>query len=223
MNIRLYMYTVLITLIIATCILTSCEKIQTQVITATSVEKVAIAVISEIAESGLTGTATFREVDAGVHVVIQLQNAVHGNHAMHIHTGSDCALDWGPHWHPTSIPPGVNSVPVVYATPDKPPIGVGEIGNIFVAKDGTGTLEFTTPFWSLGGSANTDILGKLILIHETGDTFISKSHDPHAAHMAADTDKHMPEEVSHGPPYEPYHVQSGGGGKIGCGVITLVE
>ena len=57
-----------------------------------------------------------------------------------------------------------------------PPIGVGEIGNIPVGEDGTGVLEFTTSLWSLGGAPSTDILGKLMLIHETGDTFQTNPH-----------------------------------------------
>ena len=42
-----------------------------------------------------------------------------------------------------------SGIPVVQATLDTPPIGVGEVGNISVSEDGT------------------DILGKLIMIHET--------------------------------------------------------
>ncbi len=37
-------------------------------------------------------------------------------------------------------------------------------------------LEFTTSFWSVGSDPSTDILGKLILIHETGDTFQTNPH-----------------------------------------------
>ena len=82
----------------------------------------------------------------------------------------------GPHWHPVGIPAGTVGVPVAEATPKIPPIGIGEIGNIPVGEDGTGVLEFTTPLWSLGGNPGTDILGKLLLIHETGDTFQTNPH-----------------------------------------------
>ena len=156
------------------CFCFGCEWIPTEVITTFPVEKVAVATISAIDGSDLTGTATFTEVDNGVHVRIEIQNTSPGLHATHLHLGS--CDDIGPHWHPVGIPAGTVGVPVVESTLDAPPIGIGEIGNIPVAEDGTGSLEFTTSFWSVGGDPNTDILGKLILIHETGDTFRTNPH-----------------------------------------------
>ena len=179
MNIKHRTYTALIPLIVATCLMSGCEKIPTQVITTETVEKVAVATISEKDGSGLTGKATFAEVDGTVHVRIEIQNASPGLHASHLHIGT-CA-DVGPHWHPMGIPAGTVGVPVAEATLDTPPIGIGEIGNISVGGDGTGVLEFSTSLWSLGSDLNTDILGKLILIHETGDTFQT---NPHAHHTA---------------------------------------
>lgn len=231
MNIRRYTYTTLITVMSAICIVTGCEKIQTHVITAESIDKVAVATISEINGSGITGTATFTEVDGGVRVVIEIQNTTPGLHAMHLHTGDSCA-DAGPHWHPIGTPAGTPGIPVVQATRNTPPIGIGEVGNIAVGKDGTGSLAFTTPFWSLGGDPNTDILGKRIMIHETGDTFLT---NPHMQHMQIQTDMdiEMVEPHFH-PPGTPPHshantsatvppIKPGGGAKIGCGLIAWTE
>ena len=109
MNLRRYTYTTLTTLIIATCLVSGCEKIPTSVITAAPVDKVAVATITEVGGSGLTGTATFTEVDGGVHVVLEVQNAAPGLHALHLHTGSGCN-DTGPHWHPMEF----QRVPRVY-------------------------------------------------------------------------------------------------------------
>ncbi|MDE0400060.1 MAG: superoxide dismutase family protein [Candidatus Poribacteria bacterium] len=169
----------LITLIITACLVSGCERIPTQVIPTEPVEKVAVAIISEKDGSGLTGKATFAAVNGTVHVRIEIQNASPGLHAAHLHIGS--CTNVGPHWHPMGVPAGTVGVPVAEATPEMPPIGVGEIGNIPVNEDGTGVLEFTTPLWSLSGDPSTDILGKLILIHETGDTFQT---NPHAHHTA---------------------------------------
>ena len=174
MNIRHRTYAVLIIFIVAACLVTGCEEIPTQIIIVEPVDKVAVATISEKDGSSLTGTATFAEMDGMVHVGIEIQNATPGLHAAHLHVGS-CA-DVGPHWHPMGIPAGTIGVPVAEATPNMPPIGIGEIGNIPVGEDGTGVLEFTTPLWSLGGNPSTDILGKLLLIHETGDTFQTNPH-----------------------------------------------
>ncbi len=162
------------------CLYLGCERIPTEVITTEPIDKVAVASISAIDESDLTGTATFTEVDSGVHVRIEIQNASLGLHATHLHLGS--CNDIGPHWHPTGVSPGTVGVPVAEATLEILPIGVGEIGNIPVGEDGKGILEFTTPFWSVGGEPNTDILGKLILIHETGDTFQTNPHTGTGTH-----------------------------------------
>ena len=180
MLIRYNTYIVLLTLIITVWLMSGCERIPTQVVT-TEVpdEKIAVAVIAEKDGSGLTGKAAFTEMDGMVHVRIEIQNATPGLHATHLHEGT-CA-DVGAHWHPMGVPAGTIGVPVAEATPEMPPIGVGEIGNIPVGEDGTGVLEFKTPLWSLGGDPGTDILGKLLLIHETGDTF--QTH-PHAHHTA---------------------------------------
>lgn len=231
MNIRPNMSTVLIAFIIFTSLVPGCEKISTQIIATEPVEKVAVATISEIDGSGLTGTATFTEMDERVHVVIEVQNATSGLHAMHLHTGSSCA-DAGPHWHPMGVPAGTPGIPVVQATLDTPPIGIGEIGNISIGKDGTGVLEFMTPFWSLGGEPATDILGKLIMIHETGDTFLT---NPHVHQMNTQMDMNVEAVPPHfHPPGTLPHshantqmnlpaIQPGGGARIGCGLIEVME
>ena len=185
MHIKYNTNTVLIILMITACLVSGCERIPTQVITTAPVEKAAVAVISEKDGSGLTGQATFAEVNGTVHVRIEIQNASPGLHATHLHIGS--CTNVGPHWHPMEVPAGTVGVPVAEATPEIPPIGVGEIGNIPVNADGTGVLEFTTPLWSLGGAPGTDILGKLILIHETGDTFQTSPHAHHTVMGASET------------------------------------
>lgn len=186
-NVRHYRHIALVVLILTACFIIGCERISTDVITTAPVSKVAVATISAIDESSLTGTATFTETDSGVHVVIEIQNAVPGLHATHLHIGSSCD-DVGPHWHPMGVLAGTVSVPVAEATLDTPPIGAGEIGNIPVGENGTGVLEFTTPFWSVGGDSSTNILGKLILIHETGDTFQTNPHVHQTAMSNANAD-----------------------------------
>ena len=237
MNIRPDTYIAFITLIVVTCFVTGCEKIPTEIITAEPVDKIAVATISEIDGSGITGTTTFTEVDGGVHVVIEVQNTTPGLHAMHLHIGSSCA-DAGPHWHPMGTPAGTPGIPVVQAALNTPPIGIGEVGNISVDEDGAGTIEFTTPFWSLGGDPNTDILGKLIMIHETGDTFLTNPH-AHQTNMQTDMNTEMDMQMettephTHPPGTHPHPhantsatvppIQPGGGAKIGCGMIVLME
>ena len=188
-------YIVLLIFIITACLMGGCERIPQivvpeapdnnieimpqAVVSEVPDPKFAVAIISEKDGSGLTGRARFTEVHGAVHVEIEIQNATPGLHAAHLHIGS--CTDVGPHWHPMGIPAGTVGVPVAEAAPEMPPIGIGEIGNVPVSEDGTGFLDFSTPLWSLGGDPSTDILGKLMLIHETGDTF--QTH-PHAHHTA---------------------------------------
>ena len=187
-DVRYYTRVIIVILILTTGFVISCERIPTDVITVTPVDKIAVANISAIDGSSLIGTATFTETNSGVHVVIEIQHATPGLHAAHLHIGS-CA-DIGPHWHPMNVPVGTAGVSVAEATLGTPPIGVGEICNSSVGENGIGVLEFITPFWSVGGDPNTDILGKLILIHETGDTFQTNPH-AHSALSNAATHTHM--------------------------------
>ena len=193
-NIRHYTSTIFAILIFIAGFIIGCERIPTEIVTAAPVNKVAVATISAIDGSSLTGTATFMETEGGVHVVIEIQHATPGLHATHLHIGSSCD-DIGPHWHPMDVPAGTAGVSVAEATLDTPPIGIGEIGNIPVVEDGTGILEWTTPFWSIGGDPNTDILGKLILIHETGDTFQT---NPHAHQTGGSTHTHTMGQIQAG-------------------------
>ncbi|RKU30858.1 hypothetical protein C6497_04065 [Candidatus Poribacteria bacterium] len=165
----------LIFIILVSLIGVGCERISTEVIPTTPVNRVAVANITALDGSHLKGTANFTEMNNVVYVAIQIHNATPGLHAAHLHTGKDCS-DVGPHWHPMEISAGTTGISVAEATLDTPPIGIGEIGNIHVNENGHGILEFTTPFWSVGDDPSTDILNKLILIHETGDTFQTNPH-----------------------------------------------
>lgn len=170
-----YTSAIIVVLFVLISCVAGCEIIPTESITTEPVKKVAIANITSLDGSSLTGTAIFTETDMGVHTIIEIHNATPGLHAAHLHIGSNCA-NVGPHWHPMGVPAGNVGIPVAEANLDMPPIGIGEIGNIPVDQNGTGILEFTTPFWSIGGEPSTDILSKLLLIHETGDTFRTLPH-----------------------------------------------
>ena len=230
--------------ILATCLIAGCEKIPTQVMPPTPEGKTAVATITEKpgTDSGITDTAVFMESEGKVHVRIEIQGAAPGPHAAHLHNGTDCANAEG-HWHPTHIPIGTIGVPIVEATAEMPPVGRGEIGNIQVEEDGTGTLEFTTSFWSLGGDSGTDILGKLLMIHEKGDTF----ETPPAVDADIAPPVEQPPVIVIPEPGEPIErvkvpepvlvtkmadpaddpalapIVVGGGARLACGVIALTE
>ena len=55
------------------------------------------------------------------------------------------------------------------------PFHSGDIGNINVGSDGVGRLELTAKDrWSIGGSPETNILGKAIIVHAGEDDFTSQ-------------------------------------------------
>lgn len=198
------------------CNLLACNSVQKQTDHIVSPEVTlnqAVAVINEINGSGLMGTATFTQMKDMVHVVIEIKNASEGLHASHLHDG-DCA-EIGPHWHPMSIPSGHSGVPVAEATLEEPPVGIGEIGNIPVDEIGTGILEFTTPFWTIGTGETNDILGKLIVIHEAGDSFLENlTHQEHGIMPMEHAEMEMEAD-----PTESHAIVMTPGAKIGCGVV----
>jgi Cu-Zn family superoxide dismutase len=55
------------------------------------------------------------------------------------------------------------------------PFHIGDIGNLVVGADGTGTIERETNLWSIGGKgANKNVVGHAIIIHEGPDDFSSQ-------------------------------------------------
>jgi Cu-Zn family superoxide dismutase len=48
---------------------------------------------------------------------------------------------------------------------------LGDIGNIEVQPDGSGTVTLTTDKWTIGTGQPNDIVGKAIIVHEKQDDF----------------------------------------------------
>ncbi|HXT21864.1 MAG TPA: superoxide dismutase family protein [Thermoanaerobaculia bacterium] len=113
---------------------------------------------------GASGTVTFTQEAAGVHVVARVQGAKPGKHGFHLHAGGVCEGDFksaGDHFNPTNAPHGDPAAAEHHA---------GDFGNIEVTADGTGNADFTTTMLSLGNGAN-DALGKAVILHEGVDDF----------------------------------------------------
>lgn len=148
---------------------------------------VAEVVLSEANASGLTGTAIFTDNHKNVTLTVKLQNVkTPGLHAIHIHQNGDCsapdASSAGGHWNPTDDHHGKWETEHFHK---------GDIGNIDIKEDGTGSLTFTTDKWCVACDDSTkDVVGKSIIIHEGIDDFTTQP-------------------------------TGNAGGRIGCGVITL--
>ncbi|MEO7330563.1 MAG: superoxide dismutase family protein [Minicystis sp.] len=113
--------------------------------------------------SKLKGTATFTGVADGVKVSIKVSGAPPGKVATHVHETGDCSAPDGksagghfnPGAHAHGLPEGERHL--------------GDLGNIDIAADGTGTLEITVKGANLKPGDATSYLGRAIIVHEKKD------------------------------------------------------
>ena len=150
--------------------LTSCERIQNQVgVPSTPSAKQAIATIGPTSDSSVTGMAVFTQNGDQITLTIEIQNASPGIHAVHIHENGDCSApdgtSAGGHWNPTGVAHGKWGEGEFH---------LGDIGNITVGEDGTGSIELTTDLWEIGTGSDIDVVGKGIIVHAGADDFISQ-------------------------------------------------
>jgi Cu-Zn family superoxide dismutase len=132
--------------------------------------KTAEATIASASGSGLTGKATFTETGGAVRLVLTVEKAAPGPHAVHLHQNGDCskpdATSAGPHWNPTKNPHGKRGEGQHHA---------GDMPNMEVGKDGKGRLEVTVNEWKIGGSDTTaNIINKAIIVHAKADDYKSQ-------------------------------------------------
>lgn len=132
-------------------------------------KKTAKANIQSASGSTMTGEAVFEEASGGVKMTLKVRGATPGTHAVHLHEHGDCsamdATSAGGHWNPTDQQHG-----------QRPDDGFhrGDIANLEVGDDGTGTLEMTAVDWTIGGAGETDVIGKAVIIHASPDDFVSQ-------------------------------------------------
>lgn len=152
-------------------ILNACKKKKADDVIPVVEPKIAEAKIIPVAKSGVTGLATFTEIDGKVTLKLSIAHAAPGTHGVHLHDGGDCSTGdqtnvAGGHWNPTGQAHGPWGSAAFHR---------GDIGNMTVGSDSTGTLEFTTDLWAVGGTDNNkNIINHAILFHQDKDDFISQ-------------------------------------------------
>ena len=168
--ITLSIKTSLLLLIGISLALVSCSRTQQDIgVLSTPTAKQAIATIGPASDSNVTGMAIFTQNGDQITLTIQIQNASPGVHAVHIHESGDCSApdgtSAGGHWNPTGVAHGKWREGEFH---------LGDIGNITVGEDGTGSIELTTDLWEIGTGSDVDIVGRGIIVHAGADDFTSQ-------------------------------------------------
>jgi superoxide dismutase, Cu-Zn family len=108
------------------------------------------------------GRATARTEGERVRVTIDARGLPPGVHGAHVHTVGRCdAPDFasaGPHWNPTGAQHGTENPAGAHA---------GDLPNLTVAADGSGTLSMMLPAGTLETMLDAD--GAALVIHATAD------------------------------------------------------
>jgi Cu-Zn family superoxide dismutase len=122
-------------------------------------------------DTTLSGTAKFETGKNGkVKMIIDITVAAKAgkNVAVHIHEHGDCS-DNGKmahgHWNPTNAQHGKWGSASFH---------LGDIGNVKLDSKGKGTLTLETDLWTLGGTADKNILGKAIIVHGGVDDYTTQ-------------------------------------------------
>ncbi len=117
--------------------------------------------------SSLTGTAEFTMHGGQMMITVNVKGAPPGTHAVHIHEKGDCsapdASSAGGHFNPAGHQHGA---------PDAKEHHAGDLGNMEVKSDGTGSLMIHSSGLSLEGASS--IVGRAIIVHEKSDDFVTQ-------------------------------------------------
>ncbi len=115
--------------------------------------------------SGLSGTATFTDTPEGLQISVQVAGVPAAQHGLHIHEFGDCGNQGnaaGGHYNPDGVPHGF------LPTDGFAGAHAGDLGNIDVQPDGTGTLELFLAGLKLSDGKYT-VGGRALVLHEKPD------------------------------------------------------
>lgn len=128
------------------------------------------------------GTATLTGTDRGVRIEVQLTGLSAGRHGFHIHEAGRCDppdfASAGGHFNPSAQKHGMEN-----------PAGPhgGDLPNIVVGADGTGSLTVVNPYLSLGTGAENDLLregGTSVMVHAGPDDYYTDPAGDSGARVA---------------------------------------
>jgi Cu-Zn family superoxide dismutase len=122
------------------------------------------------------GRATFTQVADGVEIVVNVEGLTPGEHGMHVHAVGRCEPGPDPSGQTIAFgaagghfDPGASQH---HRGPGKPPAEghAGDVPNIVVAADRTGTLRYVHPHADLG-TGKQSVLGKAFVVHAQRDDY----------------------------------------------------
>lgn len=117
--------------------------------------------------SSVSGTALLTETPEGLKVTVSVEHVSPGQHGLHVHQFGRCddgGQAAGGHYNPDGVKHG-------YLPNDGfEQAHAGDLGNIEVGDDGTGTLELIVPNLRLSGGRYT-VGGRSIILHDKVDDF----------------------------------------------------
>lgn len=120
-------------------------------------------------DSTAHGSAIFIREGERYTLQVSLEDTPPGEHAVHIHENGDCSAEDGSsaggHWNPTGVAHGRWGIE---------PFHLGDIGNVTVGKEGSGSLMLTTDLWAMGGGGDNDVLGRAVIVHAGADDFTTQ-------------------------------------------------
>ena len=118
-------------------------------------------------ESPITGTATLLPTPQGLRASIRVTGAPPGTHGIHFHEKGDCGQGGnaaGGHYNPAGVQHGFLPKDGLRGA------HAGDLGNIQIGPDGTGTLDLILPGLTLREGAHP-VDGRAIILHEKADDF----------------------------------------------------
>jgi Cu-Zn family superoxide dismutase len=129
--------------------------------------KKARAMIAPTTGNTVTGMAEFTLSNGTVSLSVSVSMAPPGMHGFHIHQNPACGadgMDAGPHWGGAMAGDAAG-----HGLPESPTHHHGDVGNITVGADGLGTMSATSPLWTLGDGAATDVVPHAVIFHTAAD------------------------------------------------------
>src|SRR6185503_3731276 len=129
--------------------------------------------------SKVTGMVTIAPMGDGVHVDVRIANATPGTHGLHFHDKGDCSApdgkSAGDHWNPAGV---------AHGSPDATPHHAGDLGNIDVGADGTGSKSIHLPGLTVAPGQPNSVIGHAVIVHEKADDMTTQPSGNAGARIA---------------------------------------